>query len=68
MTLATPEDYKDALRRIRGEGEDWLMRRDRMIRDAREAGLSLRDIGGSVGLSYAGVDKIVKESRVQDRS
>lgn len=66
-----PESHNDItfkLRQLRSEGEDWLLKRDKMIRHARESGMTLRDIGNAVGLSYAGVDKIVKGNRVQDNA
>ena len=54
------------LRRLREEGRDWARRRDEAIRMAGAKGMSLREIGAEVGMSHAGVDKIIKESRVQD--
>jgi phage terminase small subunit len=62
----TKEAYKSALRHLREEGRSWSKRRDTIIREASLAGLSLRDIGGEVGLSPTGVQKIVNATRVQD--
>jgi hypothetical protein len=62
----TYDEHRRKLRQLRSEGEAWFARRDQQIRLARTDGLSLRDIGTEIGLSATGVDKIVKESRVQD--
>lgn len=62
----THEEHRRKLRQLRVEGEDWFTRRDQAIRLARTDGMSLRDIGGEIGLSATGVQKIVNETRVQD--
>jgi hypothetical protein len=51
------------LQRLRDEGRSWTERRDKAILRADEAGMSLREIGSAVGLSHAGVDKILKGLR-----
>lgn len=40
----------------------WTAKRDAAIRQAHEEGLSLRAIATAVGLSHAGVAKIVRRS------
>ena len=59
-------DSTHKLRLIRGELEDLLLARDKLIREARNNGMTFREIGNAVGLSHTGVEKIIKGSRVQD--
>ncbi len=41
------------------KAREWTASRDRMIREAREAGWSLRRIGETVGLTHGAIAKIL---------
>jgi lambda repressor-like predicted transcriptional regulator len=40
----------------------WTRKRDRIIRQKHEAGMSLRSIAAEAGLSHTRIAKIIKES------
>lgn len=53
----------DQARLLRKAGEkvaEWTRERDRLIREAVDAGASLRDVGEAVGLSHTAVKFIAK--------
>lgn len=50
----------ERLRRAAGKLDHWTQERDRLIREARAQGGTAREIAEMVGLTHAGVLKIVK--------
>ena len=59
----TPAVRPEMLRRLRRLGrklDEATVERNRAIVEAHSDGLSLRDIADLVGISYSGVDKIIR--------
>ena len=55
----TPEQAR-LLRKAGEKVAEWTRERDRLIREAVDAGASLRDVGEAVGLSHTAVKFIAK--------
>lgn len=56
------------LKRARRNLTTAITERSAAISDAHEAGISLRDIATHVGISYSGVDKIIKRTASLDEA
>ena len=60
VAVALTPDQARLLRKAGEKVAEWTRERDRLIREAIEAGASLRDVGEAVGLSHTAVKFIAK--------
>ncbi|MDI1290270.1 MAG: hypothetical protein PSX37_10030 [bacterium] len=60
--MAVSDPRARELKSAAKKADEWRTKRDELIREARAEGASLREIGALVGMSHAGVLKVLGRS------